>query len=60
VADRDEEPPFEGGAQPVKEHPTGIRGGGRGAIQTVVVVVAALVVLAALLWFAVPVLTGAR
>jgi hypothetical protein len=60
VADRDEEPPFEGGAQPVEEHATGIRGGGRGAMQTVVIVVAVLVVLAALLWFAVPIVTGTR
>jgi hypothetical protein len=58
VAERDREPPFEGGSQPVQERPTGIEGGGRTAMQTVVLVIAALVVLAGLLWFLVPILTA--
>jgi hypothetical protein len=60
VADNDEKPPFEGGAQPVEERSKGIRGEGRGAMQTVVIVVAVLVVLAAVLWFVVPIVTGGR
>jgi hypothetical protein len=58
VAEREEEPPYEGGSQPVEEHPTGVEGGGRGGIQTVVVVLGVLVVLAALAWFLVPLLGG--
>lgn len=58
MAENDEEPPFEGGAQPVKEQSKGIRGEGRGAMQTVVIVVAVLVVLAAVLWFLLPILNG--
>jgi hypothetical protein len=60
VADKQVEPPFEGGSQPVEEHATGIRGGGRGAVQVVVVAVAVLLVLAAVLWFAVPIFIGGR
>lgn len=48
-----EEPPFEGGSQPVKERPPE-KPTGRGAAQTVVVVIGVLVVLAALLWLLVP------
>ncbi len=54
MADRhDEEPPFEGGAQPVKERPPE-QPTGRGVGQTVVIVIAVLVVLAAILWLLVP------
>ncbi len=58
MAEREKEPPFEGGSQPVQERAKGIKGGGRTAMQTVVLVVAALVVLAGLLWFLVPILTA--
>lgn len=53
--DRDREPPFEGGSQPVKEAPPEMPGGGRTAAQTVVIVLAVLVVLAGLAWFLIPV-----
>lgn len=54
MADKREEPPFEGGAQPVPEHPPEMRTGGRSVAQTVVVIVGALVLLAAILWLLVP------
>lgn len=54
MAEPEKDPPFEGGSQPVTEHPTGIKGGGRGAAQTLVIVLAALLLLAALAWFLVP------
>jgi hypothetical protein len=54
VRDRDEEAPFEGGSQPVREHPPEMPTGGRSVMQTVVVVIAVLVVVAALLWLLVP------
>lgn len=51
--EHDREPPYIGGAQPVNEHPTPVpTGGGRGAMQTVVVVIAVLVVIAAVMWLA--------
>jgi hypothetical protein len=48
------EPPFEGGSQPVPESQPEMPGPGRSAMQTVVIVVAVLVVLAALVWLLVP------
>lgn len=54
MADRDREPPFEGGSQPVPEHPPERAGAGRTVAQTVVIVVGALVLLAAILWLVVP------
>ena len=45
-----EEPPFEGGAQPVKEQPPEVPTPGRSVMQVVVTVVAALVVLAAAIY----------
>ena len=48
------EPPWEGGSQPVDEHPREVPKGGRSVMQTVVVVLGVLVVLAALLWLVVP------
>lgn len=52
--DRKSEPPFEGGSQPVPEHRPEVPSGGRTVAQTVAIVIGALVVLAALLWFVVP------
>jgi hypothetical protein len=46
-----EEPPFEGGAQPVKEVPPEVPSPGRSVMQVVVIAVSALVVLAAVLYF---------
>lgn len=54
MAHRDEEPPFEGGAQPVRERPPEVPTQGRSVMQMVVVVIGVLVVLAALLWIVVP------
>lgn len=54
MAERREDPPFEGGAQPVPENPPEVPTRGRTVMQTVVVVVAALVVVAAILWLVVP------
>lgn len=45
-----DEPPFDGGAQPVKEHPPEVPTAGRSVGQTVVMIVSVLVVLAALLY----------
>jgi hypothetical protein len=45
------EPPFEGGAQPVKEQPPEVPTPGRSVMQAVVTVVAGLVVLAAAVYF---------
>lgn len=51
---RDEDPPYEGGSQPVPEHPGEVPHGGRSVLQVVVMVVAVLVILAAVLWLVVP------
>ena len=45
-----EEPPFEGGAQPVKEQPPEVPTPGRSVMQVLVMAVSALVVLAAVLY----------
>jgi hypothetical protein len=50
VADDKLDPPFDGGSQPVREHPTGTTGKGRGVGQGVVIALAIIVVLAALAW----------
>jgi hypothetical protein len=52
--DKDRDPPFEGGAQPVPESPPEMPGPGRGAAQTIVIILAVLAVLAGLIWFLVP------
>lgn len=52
--EREKEPPFEGGAQPVPERPPEQASGGRTVGQTVVIVVGVLVVLAGILWLVVP------
>ncbi len=54
MAERKDDPPFEGGSQPVKERPPEPASAGRSVMQTVVVVIAVLVVIAALLWIVVP------
>lgn len=54
MTERNEDPPFEGGSQPVAEHPPEVATAGRSVMQTVVVVIAVLVALAAILWLLVP------
>lgn len=55
MADRKrEDPPFEGGSQPVPENPPEVPTGGRTVGQTVIIIVGVLVVLAAILWLVVP------
>ncbi|MEX0912394.1 MAG: hypothetical protein WD737_03725 [Gemmatimonadota bacterium] len=49
-----DEPPFEGGAQPVREQRPEVPSGGRTAAQMAVLIIAVLAILAAVLWFAVP------
>lgn len=46
------EAPFEGGSQPVREHPPEVPTAGRSVLQWVVIVVSALVVLAGVLYVA--------
>ncbi|MDB4951212.1 MAG: hypothetical protein JWM27_3861 [Gemmatimonadetes bacterium] len=41
---------YEGGSQPVRERPPEVPGPGRGAMQIVVLAIAAMVVLGALMW----------
>ena len=48
--DSTREPPFDGGSQPVVEHPPEVPTAGRSALQWVVIVVSALVVLAGVLY----------
>ncbi len=55
----EDEPPFEGGAQPVKEEPPEMPTGGRSALQMVVIAIGVLALLAGLAWFLVP-LMGTR
>jgi hypothetical protein len=50
VADDKLDPPFEGGSQPVPEHPTGTTGKGRGVGQGLVIALAIIVLLGALAW----------
>lgn len=54
VAERNEDPPFEGGSQPVQEKPPEKPTAAGSVMQTFVIVVGVLVVLAALLWLVVP------
>lgn len=54
MAEDRNEPPFEGGSQPVPERRAEMPTGGRTAAQTVVIGIGVLVVLAALLWILVP------
>jgi hypothetical protein len=56
VEGRDQEPPYDGGSQPVEERPTGIEGTGRGGVQIVVLVLGAIVLIAAAAWLLVPLL----
>jgi len=52
--DNDKEPAFQGGSQPVAESPPEVPTGGRTVAQTIVIVLAVLVVLAGLIWILVP------
>lgn len=52
--EREKEPPFDGGSQPVPERPPEQASGARTVGQTVVIVVGVLVVLAGILWLVVP------
>lgn len=51
MAEPREGPPFQGGSQPVQERPPEVPGPGRSAMQFVVLAIAAMVVLASLMWF---------
>ena len=51
MADLGKGPPFQDGSQPVPERPPEVPGPGRSAMQFVVLAIAALVVLASLVWF---------
>lgn len=55
MAEERDDPPFEGGSQPVPQHPEEVPQGGRGAMQAVIVVIAILVVIAVLIWLFVPI-----
>lgn len=48
------ERPFEGGSQPVTEHPAEVPTAGRSVMQTAVVIIAILAIVAAVLWLFVP------
>jgi hypothetical protein len=54
TADRQDEPPFEGGSQPVQERPAEVPKGGRTVGQMIIVAIAVLALLAAILWIVVP------
>ncbi len=45
------DPHFSGGSQPVQERPTPVPGPGRGAMQYVVIAIAAFTILAGLVFF---------
>jgi hypothetical protein len=50
VAMRDDEAPYEGGSQPVREHPPEVPGPGRSSMHFVVLALCAMVVLASAMW----------
>ena len=52
--DRSDEAPYEGGSQPVREHPPEAPTAGSVLARNVVLAIAVLVVLAAVLWIVVP------
>jgi hypothetical protein len=54
VAERKDDPPFDGGSQPVQERPPDKPTAAGSVMQTVVIVIGVLVLLAALLWLVVP------
>jgi hypothetical protein len=58
VTEPNEDPPFEGGSQPVPQRPPGVPGPGRSTAQVVVLVIAALVIVAVLIWIFVPIGAG--
>lgn len=51
---RKDDPPFDGGAQPVKQRPPEVATRGRSVGMAVVTVIGLLVLVVAILWFAVP------
>ena len=56
MSQSNDEPPFEGGSQPVPHNPPEVPGGGRSVMQTVVVALGVLAVVGTLLFFLVPIL----
>ena len=58
MANHQDDPPYDGGSQPVPERPPEMPTGGRSVAQTVVTVVGVLVVLGAVLWLLVPMLAS--
>jgi hypothetical protein len=54
VAERKDDPPFEGGSQPVQERPPEKPTAAGSVMQTAVIVIGVLVLLAALIWLVVP------
>ena len=52
----DDDPPFDHGSQPVVERPTEPPGTGSAISQTIIYIIGAVVLIAALLWLLVPIL----
>jgi hypothetical protein len=51
VTDSQREPPFEGGSQPVPEHPPEVPGPGRSVMQIVVFAIALIVILGSVVFY---------
>jgi hypothetical protein len=51
VTDSQREPPFEGGSQPVPEHPPEVPGPGRSVMQIVVLVIALIVIVGSVVFY---------
>jgi hypothetical protein len=51
VTESQREPPFEGGSQPVSEHPPEVPGPGRSVMQIVVFVIALIVILGSVVFY---------
>jgi len=60
VSQNHDEPPFEGGSQPVRDTPPEVAGPGRSVMQGVVIGIGVLAVLGMLLWFLIPILQSSR
>ena len=58
MTNSNDDPPFEGGSQPVPERASEVPGAGRSVMQTVAVIVGVLVVLACVLWLLVPIIAS--
>ena len=52
MANPKSDPPFEGGSQPVPERPPEVPSGGRSVMQTIVLIVAGLSIVAAVVYVA--------